>query len=64
MVILKNYSNKESKIVQVNAMQSLVDFAIKDGSLIPSVQKIIQDKVETGSAAVKSRGIKLLHELS
>lgn len=53
----------KSKIVKVNAMQSLCDIASKHTDLIPLVVMIFKDAITNGSPAVVSRGKKLLREL-
>ena len=55
--------SSKSRIVQVNAMQALADLAIKDEELRPAVLDALEGLVEDGSAAVVSRGRKLIVEL-
>ncbi|MGC9349668.1 MAG: hypothetical protein ACP5JG_16135 [Anaerolineae bacterium] len=58
---LFDYLDDESKIVQVNAMQA--DLAEEDEELRLRVLKALRALVETGSAAVRNRGRKLLAQL-
>jgi HEAT repeat protein len=62
--ILFGYLNNKSKIVVTNAMQALADLAENDDQLRLKVIEVIKNMIETGSAAVKSRGRKLLKKLS
>ena len=62
--ILFDYLGDKSRIVQVNAMQALVDLAQDDEGLRPSVFEAVRKLTETGSAAVRSRGRRLLDQLS
>jgi len=61
--ILLGYLDDESKIVKTFAMQALADFAERDASLRPRVIQLLEELVETGSPAMKSRGRKLLKRL-
>jgi hypothetical protein len=61
--ILFGYLNDKSKIVKTFSLQALSDFAQQDDSLRPRVVEVLEDMIQTGSAAVKSRGKKLLSEL-
>jgi len=60
---LKKYLLHKSKIVRVSAMESLVDFAEKNKSILDEVLGIIKEQIEHGSPAVKSRGRKLLQRI-
>ncbi len=61
--ILKKYLLHKSKIVRVSAMESLVYFAERNNSIFDEILAIIQNQIDTGSPAVKSRGRKLLQRL-
>ena len=60
---LFDYVGDRSRIVQVNAMQALVDLAQDDEGLRPRVLDVVRVLTETGSAAVRSRGRRLLGQL-
>ncbi|MBW2609342.1 MAG: hypothetical protein JRC68_03235 [Deltaproteobacteria bacterium] len=62
--ILKGYLSHKSKIVNVNAMEALVELADRNDNLKQDVERIIKSKVATGSPAIKARGKKLLKRLS
>jgi len=62
--ILLDYLNEKSKIVKTSSMQALADFAERDASLRFKVIKLLEELTRTGSPAMKSRGRKLLEELS
>ena len=64
VALLTRWLDDQSKIVQVNAMQALVDLALADQRLRQQAIDLVRQKVETGSAAVRSRGRKLLLQLS
>ena len=53
----------ESRIVRTFAMDSLAYFAERDPTLEAWVITLIEDLVEDGSPALKSRGEKLLRKL-
>jgi len=61
--ILFGYLGDKSRIVQVNAMQALADLAEDDEDLRPSVLEAVRALTETGGAAVRSRGRRLLEQL-
>ncbi len=61
--ILFGYLEDDSKIVQTNALQALVDLSAGDAVLHQKVIKVIEKLTKTGSAAVKNRALKLLKEL-
>lgn len=61
--LLMEYLEDKSKIVKTFSMQALADFALSDIKLRPHVVQIIEDLIETGSPAMKSRGGKLLLQL-
>lgn len=61
--ILCDYLGNESKIVQTLSMQALADLAEADEALLPRVARIIEELVDNGSPAVRSRGRKLLSSM-
>jgi HEAT repeat protein len=61
--ILLGYLNDESKIVRTSAMQALADLAEEHQNLRAPLTDLLQQPVETGSPAMKSRGRKLLARL-
>jgi len=63
IAILKNYMSDDSRIVRTFAMDSLAFFAEKDPKLEAWVITLIEEMVEDGSPAIKSRGKKLLSKL-
>lgn len=62
--ILLGYLEDQSKIVKTFSMQALADLAETDLELCHQVIPLLEDLVETGSPAVRSRGRKLLRKLS
>jgi hypothetical protein len=61
--ILIAYLEDNSKIVKTFSMQALAEFALSEPKLRIRVIHIIENLVETGSPAMKSRGKKLLARL-
>jgi hypothetical protein len=61
--ILFCYLGDQSRIVQVNAMQALTELAEDDEDLRARVLETVRGLIETGSAAVRSRGRRLLDRL-
>ena len=61
--ILMAYLEDKSKIVKTFSMQALAEFALSDPKLRIRVIYILENLVETGSPAMKSRGEKLLVRL-
>ena len=61
--ILFEYLEDQSRIVQTNTIQALVDLAKGDALLLPRVKEAVNRLSRTGSAAVKNRADKLLREL-
>ncbi len=62
--ILTSYFKKDkSKIVKVNAMQTLANLAEHDETLKPHLLKLIKEAVKTGTPAPVSRGKKLIKNL-
>jgi len=62
--ILRCYLKDESRIVKTFAMQSLTDLAQQDPRLTNLVRPLISSLTRTGSPSMKSRGRKLLLQLS
>jgi hypothetical protein len=62
--ILLGYLEDQSKIVKTFSMQALADLAETDLELRHQVIPLLEDLVETGSPAMRSRGRKLLRKLS
>jgi hypothetical protein len=58
--ILLDYLRDESRIVKTFSLQALADFAEGDVSLRDRVTPLLEDAVETGSPAVRSRAQRLL----
>lgn len=62
--ILSSWINSEkSKIVIVNSIQTLAEFAKKDKSIRPMVLRKLEDIIKNSSPSVVSRGNKLIKEL-
>jgi hypothetical protein len=61
--ILINYLKDESRIVKTFSMQALADIAKVDTSFRSRIIAIIEELTDSGSPAMKSRGLKLLEEL-
>jgi len=62
-ILISYLDNEKSKIVKVNAMQTLADLAERDRSLKPRVLKILERAAGTDSPALVSRGKKLIKTL-
>lgn len=60
---LFRFLEDDSKIVQVNSLQALVDLAESNQELFPKALRVLEEKIETGSPAVKNRAQKLKLEL-
>ena len=60
--ILLNYLNDKSRITQTFSIQALADIAKQDDDLRHPVITILENMVETGSPAVKTRCRKILQE--
>ena len=58
--ILKSYLNDDSRIVRTFAMESLAHFVEIDPAIEPWIISLIEEMVEDGTPAMKSRGRKLL----
>jgi HEAT repeat protein len=61
--ILIEYLDDKSSIVRTFSMQALCDFALQDDKLLEQVYPIIERLTTKGTAAMKSRGRKLLAQL-
>ncbi len=61
--ILLGYLSDKSKIVQTFSLQALADFAARDADLRPQIVSILRERVNSKSAAVRSRSKKLLKKL-
>ena len=62
--ILKTWLEDKSRIVQTFSLQALADLSNRDPRLRSEVKRLIEDKLTTGPPSVKSRGKKLLKEIS
>jgi hypothetical protein len=63
VAILLDYLQDKSSIVRTFAMQGLADFALQDRKLRAQMVPILEHLTETGSAAMRARGRKLLAAL-
>jgi hypothetical protein len=61
---LRGYLQDRSRIVKTFAMQGLADLAKQDPRLTNSIRPLISSLTRTGSPSMKSRGRKLLLQLS
>jgi HEAT repeat protein len=59
----QSYLQDRSSIVRTCAMQALADLASSDTGLLRQVVKLLRKHTENGTAAMKARGRKLLHQL-
>ena len=62
--ILLSYLQDKSKIVKTFSMEALTACAEKDPSIRAKVTELLEELTRTGSAAMKSRGRKLLQRLT
>jgi HEAT repeat protein len=62
--ILMGYLDDESSIVRTFSMQALADLALRDGRLRSQVTPLIERLTRTGTPAMRSRGRKLLKQLT
>ena len=60
---LQHYLDDRSSIVKTFALQGLADLARKDSSLLELARRTIEERLRTGTAAMKARARKLLKEL-
>jgi hypothetical protein len=58
--ILLHYLKDDSRIVKVSSMQALADLSMRDPTLRPRVVPLLTKLTNTGSAAMRSRGRRLL----
>lgn len=63
VTLLENYLEKRSIIVKTSAMQALAELAERDPDLRPGIIPHLERLTRCGSAAMKSRGRKLLERL-
>ena len=63
ITILKGYLNDRSKIVVTFSMQAMTDLVQQDPDLRPAVIGELERLTADGSPAMRSRGLKLLHQL-
>jgi HEAT repeat protein len=61
--ILRGYLDDRSQIVKTSAIQALADLAETDAGLRQELIPLLEQLVQTGSPAVKSRGRRLLAKL-
>jgi hypothetical protein len=61
--ILLGYLNDRSRIVKTFSMQALADLALRAPRLRTRVLPVLEELTRTGSAAMRSRGRKLLRQL-
>jgi hypothetical protein len=59
--LLLRYLDDDSRIVKVSSMQALADLAVRNPLLRPRVVPLLKRLTKTGSAAMRSRGSRLLH---
>jgi hypothetical protein len=62
-IALKHHLEDKSSIVKTSAMQALADLANSHNELIPETRKLLTALTETGTAAMRARGRKLLAQL-
>jgi hypothetical protein len=63
VAIFRRYLGDSSAIVKTCAMQGLADLALADASLRTSIVPVLRKATETGTAAMRARGTKLLEAL-
>jgi hypothetical protein len=63
LTALKRYLADPSAIVKTSAMQAMADLALADSSLRRSVLPLLRNATETGTAAMRARGDRLLDAL-
>ena len=64
IAVLRRYLDDRSAIVAVSALQALADLTDSDPSLRRTVTATIRTAVQTGTAAVRARGARLLETLN
>jgi len=62
--ILKPWLADKSRIVQTFSLQALADLSKRDPALRSDVKRLIEEKIKSWPPSVRSRGKKLLKELS
>ena len=62
--VLRTYLSDPSAIVKTFSLQALADLALQDDRLLPETVRLLKMYMENGSAAVRSRGRKLLQKLA
>lgn len=62
--IMQSYLDDKSSIVRTFAMQAMADFAKQDATLLPETISQIETLTAIGTPAMRSRGKKLLRELT
>ena len=60
---LQRYLEDRSSMVKTFALQGLADLARQDAQLREPARRIIEERLRTGTAAMKARARKLLKEL-
>src|ERR1700674_988796 len=60
---LQRYLEDRSSIVKTFALQGLADLGRQDASLLEPARRILEESLQTGTAAMKARARKLLKEL-
>jgi len=63
VVLLLDFLKDESSIVKTCSMQALADFAVRDPELLADILPLIERLARSGSAAMRSRGRRLLKTL-
>ena len=63
VAILFEYLNDKSSILKTFSMQALCDFALRDRRLRLRIVPVLEHLTDTGTAAMRSRGRKLLKHL-
>jgi len=62
-LLLRRLDTEKKTFVRVNCLQALADLALKNPTLIPEIQLVIEDKMQAGSASIQARGRILLKKL-
>jgi hypothetical protein len=61
--VFRRYLDDQSSIVKTSAMQAMADIASIDDRFMPEVKALLTGFTTTGTAAMRARGRKLLHQL-
>lgn len=64
VAVLRRYLKDQSRIVKTFAMQGLADLAVQDSRLCAPIRRVIWSLIRTGSTSMRSRGRRLLVQLS